>query len=158
MTAVSSGKPTGAVIELHYEDRDGQIRVVAPGKNIMALPVEMAVEACRAFKTQILFKDQFELLLDRLAEWLIDQRDQIQAAYLTVRDAGLLFLAVQQGRKRDAPLEASLSELDLQIANDSDYSLIRLSVLAIPNCGDEGLQSFLSPKMALKYILHGEGK
>ena len=147
-----------AVIELHFENKDGQVRVVPSDSDIMVVPVEMAVEACRAFNKQIVFKNQFDLLNHRLAEWLDLRTDSISAAYLTPRDAGLLFLVVLTGTKRDNELECALTELDLEIANDKDFNLISLTVHAIPLASEDTVQSFLSRKFALRYVLNGESE
>lgn len=138
-------------IELHFEDQGGKVRVTAPDRHVMIVPVSVAVEACRAFQDQIAFNDQFNDLLDRLARWIVDHRRQVSQAFLTVHDAGLLFLVVQQGTEFDPDLENSLSELSLEIANDTDYSLIRLVVHAVPNCGREIYEAFLSSRMSLRY-------
>ena len=103
-------------------------------KNLMAMPVEVAVEACRAFKEQIAFKDQFDMLLDRLAEWIDRREDKLDQAFLTTRDSGLLFLVVLTQKELNEGIESDLTELDLEIANDDDFDLIRLSVHAIPKC------------------------
>jgi len=138
-------------IELHFEDQDGKVRVVAPDRHVMIVPVSVAVEACRAYQDQIAFNDQFGNLLDRLARWIVDHKVQASQAFLTVHDAGLLFLVIQQSTEFDPDLENSLSELSLEIANDTDYSLIRLVVHALPNCGREVFESFLSSRMSLRY-------
>lgn len=152
MPALHSTQPVAvSPIELHFEDQDGKVRVVAPDKHVMIVPVSVAVEACRAFQNQIAFNEQFSGLLDRLARWIIDQKGQVSQAFLTVHDAGLLFLVIQQGIEFDSDLESSLSELSLEIANDTDYSLIRLVVHALPNCGREIFETFLSSRMSLRY-------
>lgn len=140
-------------IELHFEDHDGKVRVVAPDRHVMIVPVSVAVEACRAFQDQIAFNDQFSDLLDRLARWIVDHKVQVSQAFLTVHDAGLLFLVIQQSTEFSPDLENSLSELSLEIANDTDYSPIRLVVHALPNCGREIFEAFLSSRMSLRYGL-----
>ena len=145
-----------AVIELHVDNTDGQVRIVPIDRDIMAMPVEMAIEACRAFKQQIQFKDQFDLLLPRLAEWLQKRRDRLSAACVTTRDAGLLFLVMLDGKQRDKEIEAALTELDLDIANDKDFALINLSVHAIPKASELTFQSFQSEKFVLRYVLNAD--
>ena len=144
------------VIELHFEDRDGKVRVVLPDSHVMAMSVETAVHACGAFKNQIIFKDQFDMLLKVLGEWLDDHKAKIKEAHLTVRDSGLLFLVVAKCAEFDSDLEDELTNLDIEIANDNDYDLIDLNVLAIPPANDEAVTSFISKKLAIRYRLDGE--
>src|SRR2546423_14290794 len=133
MSGLTEKKSLLQPIVMHYENEGGSVKIVAPDNNIMAISVETAIEACRAFKQQIAFKDQFDLLLVRLAEWIHTRADKLSDAYLTVRDSGLLFLVVLAGVHSDETVEANLTELDLQVANDNDFNLISLAVHAIPN-------------------------
>ena len=74
---------------------------------------------------------------------------------MTVRDAGLLFLIVLNGTEYDSDFESELTRLDIEIANDSDFDLISLSVLALPKCDTVAVESFLSSKMKLRYAIDG---
>lgn len=143
-------------IDLHFEDQDGQVRVVAPDKHVMIVPVRVVVEACRAFQDQIAFNDQFSELLDRLATWIVSHRDEVKLAFLTVHDAGLLFLVVQSSTEFNIDFEMALSDLSLEIANDSDFSLIRLAVHGLPDCSKDVYEAFLSSQMALRYTSHAD--
>lgn len=149
------GAKAPSIIELHCEDREGSVRVILPDRHIMVMPIEAAVQACGAFKDQIVFRDQFQLLLDRLAEWIQQRPSAVESAYLTVRDSGLLFVVVLKGRSYDPSFEDQLTDLDLQIANDSDYSLIRLNVLALPGVCEESVRSFLAAGNTFKYRMNG---
>lgn len=80
----------------------------------------------------------------------------MQLAFLTVHDAGLLFLVVQKSKEFSMEFEVALSDLSLEIANDTDFSLIRLTVHALPNCPREVYEAFLSSKMALRYGSHAK--
>ena len=145
-------------IDLHFADDSGRVRVTPPNKDLMVLSVNEAIEACRAFNDQISFKNQFDLLLDTLGGWIKARQDRISQAFITTRDAGLLLLIVLKSASYDAGFEAELTELDIEIANDADFNLIPLGVLAIPTCPLDSVHSFLSRKMALRYVIHGDGK
>jgi len=96
--------------------------------------------------------------LDTLGGWIKARQDKISQAFITTRDAGLLLLIVVKSASYDAGFEAELTELDMEIANDADFNLIPLGVLAIPMCPPDSVHSFLSRKMALRYVIHGDGK
>ena len=53
----------------------------------------------------------------------------------------------------DVELNDALTELDLAVANDDDFNLIQLDVLALPRTNSHGLESFVSPHMQLTYEL-----
>lgn len=141
------------IIELHCDDADGRVRVVPADKDIMAMSVETAIEACKAYKHQIVFKDQFDLLLHKLGDWASARAEKVATAYLTVRDAGLLFLVMLRGRRYDEQIENDLIDLDLDIANDHDFDLIQLSAHIVPSIDDDSLQSFLSRKLVIRFHL-----
>ena len=149
--SVIEGKATvPQTIVLHYAIEEGKVRIVPPDKDIMAMSVEMAIEACRAFRQQIQFKDQFELLLKRLVEWVSEHAADVHKAFLTRRDSGLLFLVVLNTEQFDPIIEDSLTDLDLEIANDADFKLITLSVHALPCCSEDAIGSFVSHKQWLE--------
>jgi hypothetical protein len=152
---LNRGAAAPPIIELHCEDREGRVRVVLPDRHVMVMPIEAAVQACGAFKDQIVFSGQFQLLLDRLAGWIQQRRPIIESAYLTVRDAGLLFVVVRKDHSYDSAFEDQLTDLDLEIANDPDYSLIRLNVLTLPCVSQESVRSFLAAGNTFKYQTNG---
>jgi uncharacterized protein YjaG (DUF416 family) len=145
-------------IDLHFEDQSGQVRVIPPDKDLMILSVKEAIEACRAFNDQIDFKSQFDALLNALGAWINARREKFSEAFLTTRDAGLLLLIVMKSSQYDVELESQITELDMAIANDADYALIPFSALAIPACPADSVHSFLSRKLALRYVIDGDRK
>jgi len=154
LPTMAATKSPGKVIELHFAD-DQQVRVVPEDNDLMVIQTNIAVEACRAFRDQIRFKNQFDDLLNTLAQWIVGRRSKIAEAHMTVRDAGLLFLIVLNGTEYDSDFESELTRLDTEIANDSDFDLISLSVLALPKCDTVAVESFLSSKMKLRYAIDG---
>jgi hypothetical protein len=144
------------MIELHCQDRQGRVRVVLPDKHVMVMTVETAAQACGAFKNLILFGDQFKMLLDTLAKWLKDRIDAVKCAYLTIRDANLLFVVVLQNGSYDGEMEDQFTDLDLEIANDSAYDLINLDVLGLPSCSEEAHASFLAVGKTIRFRMNGD--
>lgn len=159
MSSAPSAKSFKAeFIDLHFRDDDGTVRVIPSDQDLMILSVNEAINACRAFTEATRFKVQFDTLLNTIGKWLTTNQSSVAQAFLTTRDAGLLLLVVMKGEKYDSALEKEITELDIRIANDPDCQLIDLSVLAIPNCPKDSLQSFLSRKMQLRYVIDGDGK
>lgn len=156
--SAASAQNLDDLIELHFEDDTGKVRVTPADNTLLLLSVEEAIAACRAFKKQLEFKGQFDQLINTLGVWLKARRDRVAQAFLTTRDAGLLLLIVTKSAAYDQAFEADVTELDIQIANDTDYHLIDLSILAIPNCQQESVHSFLSRKMMLRYVIDGDRK
>jgi len=136
-------------LELHYTD-DGRVKVVPHDSDLMVLSINTAVAACCAYTEQIRFGDQFNHLLSYLGTWIEKYRSGIASAHLTSRDSGLLLLIEQDAVPYDAKLNDALTDLDLAVANDADFNLIQLDVLALPRTDLHGLESFLSPQMKLQ--------
>ncbi len=153
----STRRPT-SIIELHFENQGAQARIVPPDRDVMVMPIEMAIKACRAFNDQVRFTDQFRHLVDHLGSWVGVHKADVSSAYLTLRDSGLLFLVVSRGSQFNGALEQSITDLDIEVAQDEDYNLIRLGVHVLPECDDESIQSFLSRQMAMELKVKGDGE
>jgi len=139
------------ILHLDCRQRDGTVVVTPADQDRFALTVEEAVKACRAYEQASAFRHQFQILLRMLADWIGQHRDQVAEAYVTVRDAGLLFLVVKKVPQYDDALEDQLTELDLAVAQDPNLDLIRLSVLAVPPASQEAIDSFLASGFTLQY-------
>lgn len=156
MSAAASQNKLGELIELHFDNEDGKVRVIPADNTLLLMSVEEAISACRASKQQLEFNAQYSQLLNKLGGWIDARKGQIAQAYLTLRDAGLLLLIVTKAAEYGDELEAQITELDMEIANDTDYHLIDLSVLAIPSCSKDSVSSFLSRKMRLSFVVDGD--
>ncbi len=139
------------ILRLDYQEPGGTVLVVPADQDRFALTVEEAVKACRAYERAATFQRQFKILLRMLADWIREHRANVGEAYVTVRDAGLLFLVVKQSAAYDDTFEDELTQLDLAVAQDPNLDLIRLSVLAVPPASQEGVESFLAPGFTLQY-------
>jgi hypothetical protein len=69
-----------------------------------------------------------------------------------------LFLAVTRGRQFNEDLERAVTDLDLEVARNSDYNLIRFGVHVLPQCDPETVQSFLSREMVIELKVKGNGQ
>ena len=158
MSQAISVKAREGVIDLHFQDDSGSVRITPEDNDLMILSVHEAISACRAFADQIRFKSQFDALLVRIGGWIRTRSEKISSAFITTRDAGLLLLIVTKSREYDSDFESDITDLDIQVANEPDFGMIELSVLAIPNCPLESVNSFLSKKMQLRYAIDGDRK
>jgi len=136
---------------LSYEEKGRQIVVTPEDNDRFVTTVEHAIAACQMQQESEEFAKQFDRLLRRLAGWIVEQQDKIKEAYLTVRDAGLLFLVVRKEKHYDRELTDSLTDLDIEIAQSSEFNLVRLSVLALPNASKDSVYSFILPGLSLVY-------
>ena len=137
-------------IQLHYQEKENYITVIPADEESFYLTVDKAIQACRAYNYTSAFSNQFQKLLERLAKWIHGNKGEIESAFLTVRDAGLLFLVVRNSKKYNGKFEDKLTDLDIEIARDKNYDKIKLSVLAIPQVDFEQISSFLDPKASLQ--------
>jgi hypothetical protein len=117
------------------------------------LTVEQAIEACGAHNKEkrAIFKRQFENLQAHLGQLTSERKGKVKKVFLTIRDAGLLFLLVTQKKTYDQDFEAELTRLDLEVANSCDFSEIQMSVQALPLCDEDNYYSFCNPEWTLEY-------
>ena len=134
---------TRPIIQLVYSAKDEQVIVETERQDRFVLTVSAAIEACRAFGRTQEFNEQFKEMQTRLTAWIRQHEADISEAYLTVRDSAILLLIVQKSQAFHQELEDSLTELDIDIAQDDALNLIRLSVLALPKASEASIQSFL---------------
>jgi hypothetical protein len=129
------------IIRLCHGDTS-QVWVETEDEDRFLTTVEAAAHACKVYGKMAEVGKQLRTLLRKLADW-IKNHDDVREAYLTPRDSGMLFLIVRKSKKFDSAFEDALSDLDVEIANDEAFALIRLSVLALPDTSEESIRSFL---------------
>jgi len=140
-------------IRLKWLERDRKILVEDADEDRFSMTVEEAIEACKVYERekQLLFRKQFKMLLDFLGEWSFKRKDKLAKIFLTIRDAGLLFLVVTRRKTYDDNLERELTELDMKIAQSGDFSEVWLSVQSLPHCDKNGYDSFCNSEWTLEY-------
>jgi len=153
MAATPSAAAQGHfVLMLDVSFKDKKVLVVPEDEDRFLVSVDAAVKACQAADKTLQFGRQFrDILLPRLGLWISDRADKLKKAYLTVREEGLLFVAILARAEYDRELEDDLSELDIAVARDPHLDLIDLEVLALPNASDAAHASFLNPEATLEY-------
>ncbi len=133
---------TQAVIQLVHENKDAKVLVETENDRFM-LTVQAAIRACQAFSHMDEFTSQFKKLHAKLTDWINAQNQHIDKAFLTARDSAILLLLVQKSKAFNAEFEDAVTELDMSIAQDEEFGLIRLNVLALPAASEESIESFL---------------
>ena len=153
-TAVSTPQ---SVVFLRYNDNAGKVCVEVAECDRIVLATAEAARACGAYEERKRFQSQFEELMARLCRWSQEHASDVESAFITVRDGGLLFLVVRREMEYERDFEDALTDLDAEIARDEELDLIRLSVLALPHCPPEALQSFLDEdNVTLGFHVDGE--
>ena len=132
-------------IQLQWNQKDRKVLITPADEDRFMVTVENAINACDAFQKSIHFDKQFRDLMDYLGQWLFNHAELVDRAYLTVREADLLFIIVQRQKHYNRRLEDQLTDLDLEISHNDDFDLIRFCVLALPKTSEEGVSSFLNP-------------
>jgi hypothetical protein len=129
-------------IVLDY-NAEGQVLVKPADDDLFLTSVQRAAEACQMANKALAFGSQFHGLLNRLAGWIRDHQKQITHAYVTLRDGGFLFLVVQKRATIDMEFEKELTGLDLAVANEDKFDLLRLNVLGLPACTKDCQTAFV---------------
>ncbi len=136
------------VVWQHLRQADGGEAFITPKEGeAFGLPIDEAVSACISWDQHVRqFSRQVGDLLESLGRWLDEREAQIHRAYFCLETDGALFAVVSKDVRFDPSFEDALSELDLGIAQDEAFNLIKLRVIAIPFSSDETISSFLDPQ------------
>ena len=146
-----------SVVFLRYNDHAGTVCVEVAECDRILMATAEAARACGAYEERKRFQTQFEELMARLCRWSQEHAPDVESAFITVRDGGLLFLVVRREAEYERDFEDALTDLDSEIARDEEFDLIRLSVLALPHCPPEAMQSFLGDdNVTLGFQVDGE--
>ncbi len=130
-------------IILDFKGTGRQVLVKPENNDLFFMSVQRAAQACQMADQAYAFGLQFRSLLDKLAAWITSHRKQIGTAFVTLRDGGFLFLVIQKKAVLDMDFEKEMTELDLEIASDESWKLLRLNVLALPACTEDSQAAFL---------------
>ena len=133
-----------AGITLLDEKSSGKVLVINRHEDRFVMTAQEAVEACHAAHESIRFSNQFGGLLDKLASWIDENRASAHRAQIAVRESDLLFLVTQASETFDSDLMEKVAVLDLEVANDDNFSLIRMNALVIPRATEEAATAFVS--------------
>ena len=145
----ATNAPKTKTLQMLCHMEGGKVVVTPEDGDRFVVQTTKAVAALQALNNRESFEAQLQLLLNTLAEWSMSQ-DGICRVHLTLADNGFLFLVIPKKATYNAALEDSLSELDLTIANCSDFDMIRLDVMALPDAGTDALDSFLNNSFNLQ--------
>lgn len=140
-------------IPLKWLEEDRKVLVEDADEDRFFMTVQEAIDACKVYERakQPMFRKQFNMLLDFLGGWSYMRRNKLEKVFLTIRDAGLLFLVVTKRKTYDENFEEELTRLDLEIAHSEDFSEILLSVQSLPLCNQSNYDSFCYPERTLEY-------
>lgn len=144
-------------VELDWFAEADNVRVTPRNQKRFEIQKDWAIKILQvAEEHKSTFRIQLELLLDVLAKWVHGASGEVDIAYLTWHDTSFLFIAVCTSPEFNEDFEDSLSELDFEIANDADLSMIRLHAISLPHVSVESLSSFIDEHFALSYHGHRE--
>jgi len=142
------------VVELDWFAENEYVRVTPRDQDRFEVQKDRAIDILRLAKQAEQFDLQFTLLLRRLGEWINERQSKIDQAFLTYQDDNLAFVVVRADVRYDEDFEDELSELDFDIANDTDLHLLKVKTLALPQVSNESVLSFLDQRLVLSYQCH----
>lgn len=126
------GDPGLAGVTIHPENGD-----------VFTLSKQMIARSGRLMSRIEAFEQQLATLKLDLESWAAAHSESVAEAFLVLKGDHFVFLAVLKGKAYDSVLEDALTELDMQVAQNPDYNLINLSVLALPAFAEDAIRSFL---------------
>ena len=126
------GDPSVAGVTVHPEDGD-----------LFSLTKQMIERSGRFAARFEAFDKQLAALRRDLEAWSVRHSNTVKEVFLVLKGDYFLFLVVLKEKNHDGALEDALTDLDMKIAQDPDYDLINLSVLALPAFAEDAIRSFL---------------
>lgn len=140
-----------------YSDTD-IVQVTARGQARFEVQKDHAIHALQLEAAdRQRFEKQLHLLFETTAEWIRDSGSLVSDAYLTMRDGRFLFIPIAASAEISDDLEDSLSDLDIEVANDSQLDLILLNTMVLPPASEDALSSFFNDKFVLRFSEREEG-
>lgn len=135
-------------VELDWFDRPEELRVNPRDHNRFSIQIDRAIKILQLANDS---EKQMNLLLSRLGVWIRKNETSIEAAFVTLRDGAIAFIAVSRQPRYDDALEDAISDLDLDIANDPELTSLRVNMMVLPPASLEALSSFLDTRFRLRY-------
>jgi hypothetical protein len=125
------------------EEDGGRVLITPKEGEAFGLSIDDVVRACRSQEQIGAFTQQLGELLERVAKWLAERSAEIHKAYFGLEPDGAVIAVVRRDKRFNPDFELALSDLDLSIAEDPGFNLIKLRVLALPFSPDETVASFV---------------
>ncbi len=153
MTTMTTQQPVQKLnpIVIDWFAAEDTIEVTGQDTRRFKVQKDVAIKVLRAVQDKGRAFSQIDLLLERIGRWTSERREKLRDIYLTVQDSSFLLVLVQQAARHDDELEEALSELDVEIANDPDFELLKLNAILLPPVTEDALMSFLDPRFLLSY-------
>jgi hypothetical protein len=120
-----------------------QLLIHNNGDRFLIAARELA-NACGLHQQIVEVNAQVRDLWSRLTKWLGDQIPKVAQARMFPRGGRMFFLVVMNSTSFDGDLESALTDLDLEVANDERFDLLKLDVLAIPNSPEACIDGFMA--------------
>lgn len=116
------------------------------------LPIDDVGRACGHQEKLQEFLQQFGDLTERLSQWMSERSQEIDRAYLSLEPDGVAFVVVRKSKRFDPDFEDALSGMDLRVAHDDRFSLIRMRTLALPCSAESTVSSFIDTSCAIVWL------
>jgi len=142
---------TGKKVITLLSGDEGTVTIIPKSRDAFCMSVAEAIEACQSASTGFSYLNQVGDLGEVLGHWIQERTDRISAAYMSFRDAGILFIVVQTGVKRDNQLSDELTELDIKLASDERFSSLSIDVLSVPKSSADSILAFTSSGRVNQY-------
>lgn len=125
----------------------GRVTVTDEDEDRFSLHINEAVLACRSHTNAERFRKQVHILLNRLHKWSVDHEDEVREAVLMIQEMEFLLICITKHGPISAELDNDLTDLELEIANDSDINQLPFSGQLLPPLSEEATRGFIPSDM-----------
>ena len=131
--------------EIREDDRTSKFRITDKHGNLHA--IHLGADLFNLFAVPVAItqqlNDELQRIIDAIKDWEREWKDHIEGWELYPREGAMKdylyfqFIAIQKGVEFDKQLAAALSKLDCSLYDGINCSLIRVTVLMVPNVSEE---------------------
>jgi hypothetical protein len=154
---MSTAQSNKSWTHLYHDDATDGFVVNTKDGDRFVLSFDEMVGACKISENRKEFFSQFKDVFELLNSWLNRNADKIDRAYLSFPGDGIDFTVVQRSKALDRDLDESLIHLDIEIAANEKFHLVRLQILVLPMTSEESVLAFVRPTGTFKRIISQEG-
>ena len=113
------------------------------GPHVCVRKVPEIIQGCRLLDSAGEQKQQVGELMERLESWFHTQSD-LKDAYIGFGPSGMMLVVIQPEIAFDASLSLRLSQLEIDIANDSRFEMLQFNTIALPHPSEHDIAQFVS--------------
>jgi hypothetical protein len=139
---VAGTQATKTWARVHQDEHRGVVLGLTEG-GVLPLDFQDLLRACKSTQHMNDFVVQVQDLMKQLADWITARPESIDRAYFSFQSDACVLVVVRKAILFDPDFQDALSELELAIGQSDELNLVKLRTIALPNCSQESVATFI---------------